>query len=235
MPHAATQLSQRAAEVALGVSFNAQSQAPDIPGASSRAVLLRHTAPLPAQSKAPDSYALRAYTEELLGSLNAQAQVPYDMSQALLDSHMLSLRAYMEMLLASFNAQEQAPDDILAQHRQWAPCLSVEIFRLCSQEPASLTTKQDTPHLSSHQVSQVSAPEFQFERVMILPYQGVSRFEFQLYCLRIPFVSQGVVCSHSGSLQVSWIFAVIVFKDPRGSTLFVSMYISLAFSIRRFA
>jgi hypothetical protein len=97
---------------------------------------------------------------------------------------------------------------------------------------ASLTTKQDTPHLSRHQVSQVSAPEFQFERVMILSYQGVSRFEFQLYCLRIPFVSQGVVCSHSASLQVSWTFAVIVFKDHRGCTLFVCMYISLTFSIR---
>jgi hypothetical protein len=97
------------------------------------------------------------------------------------------------------------------------------------------TLKQDTPHLFRHQVSQVSAPEFQFERVMILPYQGVSRFEFQLYCRRIPFVSQGVVCSHSPRLQVSWTFPVIVFEDPRGSTLFVSMYISLSFSIRRFA
>jgi hypothetical protein len=53
-----------------------------------------------------DSYALRACTEELLGSLNAQAQAPYDMSQALLDSHMLSLHAYMEILLGSFNDQE---------------------------------------------------------------------------------------------------------------------------------
>jgi hypothetical protein len=116
---------------------------------------------------------------------------------------MMSLRAYMEMLLSSFNDQEQALDDILDQHRQWDPCLSVENSRHCSQEPARLTTKQDTPHLSRHQVYQVSAPEFQFERVMILTYQGVSRFEFQLYCLRIPFVSQGVVCSHSADLQVS--------------------------------
>jgi hypothetical protein len=40
MPQAAPHLFQRAAEVVLGVSFNAQ--APDIPGASSRALLLRH-------------------------------------------------------------------------------------------------------------------------------------------------------------------------------------------------
>ncbi len=77
--------------------------------------------------------------------------------------------------------RKQAPDGFRAQHRQWAPCLSVENSRHCSQEPASLTTKQDTPHLSRHQVSQVSTPEFQFEHVIILPYQGVSRFEFQLY------------------------------------------------------
>jgi hypothetical protein len=100
------------------------------------------------------------------------------------------------------------------------------------QHRRNLTTKQDTPHFSRQQVSQVSAQELQFERVMIWPYQGVSRFECQLYCLRIPFASQGVVCSHSASLQVSWTFTVIVFKDPRGSTLFVSMYISLAFSLR---
>ncbi len=83
------------------VGSSTQSQAPDIPGASSRAVFLRHTAPLPAQSKAPDSYALCVYTEELLVSLNVQTQAPYNPSQALLDYHMLSLRAYMEILLAS--------------------------------------------------------------------------------------------------------------------------------------
>jgi len=90
-PHAAPQLFQRAAEVALGVSFNAQSQAPDIPGASSRAAFLRHTASLQAQSKAPDIISLRAYSEQLLGSLNAQAQAPDDPSLILLDFHLLSL------------------------------------------------------------------------------------------------------------------------------------------------
>ncbi len=50
MTQAAPHLFQRAAEVALGVSFNAQSQAPDIPGASSRAPFLRHTVSVQAQS-----------------------------------------------------------------------------------------------------------------------------------------------------------------------------------------
>jgi len=60
-------------------------------------------------------------------------------------------------------------------------------------------------------------------------YLGTSPTEFQVYCLQIPSVSQGVVCFHSVGLGCSWTFTVIVFKDPRGSTLFVSMYISLAF------
>ncbi len=43
-PQAAPQHFQRAAEVALGVSLNAQSQAPEIPGVSSRAAFWRRTA-----------------------------------------------------------------------------------------------------------------------------------------------------------------------------------------------
>ena len=79
----------RAEENALGASLNAQSQAQDIPGGSSSADFLRHTLYFRAQSKAPDIISLRAYSEQLLGSLNAQAQAPDDP---------LSLRAYIEML-----------------------------------------------------------------------------------------------------------------------------------------
>jgi hypothetical protein len=129
MPQAAPQLFQRAEVVALGVSFNAQSQVPDIPGASSRIPSLRHTASLQAQSKAPDIYSLRASTEELLASLNSQAQAPDDPSQILAsDFHLLSLRAYMEEFSASFNAQDQAPDDLHDQDRQCAPCIFVRKF-----------------------------------------------------------------------------------------------------------
>jgi hypothetical protein len=72
-----------------------------------------------------------------------------------------------------------------------------------------------------------------FVRHLRRPYQGVSRIEFFVCCLWIPEVRQGVVCSHSVGLGCSWIFTVIVFNDPCGSTLFVSMYISLALSLRR--
>ncbi len=79
-------------EVALGVSFNAQSQAPDIPGASSRDPFLRHTVSLQTQYKTPDIYSLRAYREEFLVSLNAHAQAPDDPSQTVVsDFHFLGI------------------------------------------------------------------------------------------------------------------------------------------------
>ncbi len=81
MPQTVPQLFQRAAELALGVSLNAQSQVPDIPGALSRTTFLRYTSSLQTHSKTPDIYSLRSYTEELLVSLNAQAQAPDDSSQ----------------------------------------------------------------------------------------------------------------------------------------------------------
>jgi hypothetical protein len=143
MPQAAPNLFRRAAEVAFGVSFNAQSQAPDIPGASSRALLLRHTASLQTQSKTPDVLSLRAYTEEFLASLNTQAQAPDDPSKTLVsDSHFLSLLAYMEELSASFNAQDQTPDDLHAQDRQCAPCIFVDYFRHGRPELVRFTTKK---------------------------------------------------------------------------------------------
>ena len=42
-------------------------------------------------------------------------------------------------------------------------------------------------------------------QLLILPYLGVSRTEFQFCCLRIRFVSQGVVCFRSVDLGI-WNF-----------------------------
>ena len=91
---------------------------------------------------------------------------------------------------------------------------------------ARLTTKHDIPHVSLQLVSQDSAQEL-FNRT-ILPNPVASEIEFQLCCLGTRFVRQGVVCSHSVGLGCSWTFTVIIFNDPRDSTLFVSMYISFA-------
>ena len=78
--HAASQIFLRAAEAALGVSFNAQSQAPDIPGISLRNALSLYCGSFNAQSKAPDipSPSLRASIQELSASFNAQDQAPDD-------------------------------------------------------------------------------------------------------------------------------------------------------------
>jgi hypothetical protein len=73
----------------------------------------------------------------------------------------------------------------------------------------------------------VSAQEL-FNRLMTLPYQGVSRIEFHVCCLWIQVVSQGVDCLHSVGLGCSWTFTVIIFNDQRCSTLSVSMYLSFA-------
>ena len=54
-------------------------------------------------------------------------------------------------------------------------------------------------------------------------FRGLSFF---VSCLWLPVVRQGVVCFHSVGLGCSWIFTAIVFNDPCGSTLSVSMYIS---------
>jgi hypothetical protein len=169
MTQAAPRLFQRAAEVALGVSFNAQSQAPDIPGASSRSPFLWHTVSVQTQSKAPDICSLRAYTEDLLASLNAQAQAPDDPSQTLVsDSHLLSLRRYMEEFSASLNTQDQAPDDLHAQDRQRAPCIFVENSHHDRPELLRLPTKQDVSYFSLQLVSQDSAQEF-LNRLMTCP------------------------------------------------------------------
>ena len=76
-------------------------------------------------------------------------------------------------------------------------------------------------------MSQDSAREL-FNRLMTLPYQGVSRIEFHVCYLWIPVVRQGVDCFYSVGLGCSWTFTVIIFNDQRGSTLFASMYISFA-------
>ena len=83
MPQAAPQLFHRTTEVALGVSLNAQSQAPDIPGVPSRAAFSRYAASLQAQALAPDIHllSLHTYMEELSDSFNTQDLAP-DISSA---------------------------------------------------------------------------------------------------------------------------------------------------------
>ena len=77
-PHATSQLFLRAAEAALGASFNTQSQAPDIPGISSRNQLTQYLGSFNAQSKAPDIPApsLRVSIQKLSVSFNSKSKLP---------------------------------------------------------------------------------------------------------------------------------------------------------------
>ena len=95
-----------------------------------------------------------------------------------------------------------------------------------SQVLARLHTKQVISHFFLQLVSQDSAQEL-FRRTIIAPYIGVSWIEFQ-FCLWTRFVSQGVGCLHSVDFGGSWTFPVIFLNVSRGSTLFVSLYISFA-------
>jgi hypothetical protein len=70
----------RVEEVTLGISFNTQSQAPDIPNISSRAAMIEYTLPLNTTQNDPDisSLPLRTLKQELSASLNAQSQAHDD-------------------------------------------------------------------------------------------------------------------------------------------------------------
>ncbi len=198
-------------------------QAPPIPS------VLRHTASLQDQSKAPDILSLRAITEAFLASLNAQAQAPDDPSPTFpSDCHLLSLRAFMQELSASFNAQDKAPDDLHSQDRQCAPCIFVDYSHHDRPELVRFTTKQNVSHPSLQLLSQDSVREL-FNRLMTLTYQGVSRIEFHVCYLWIPVVRQGVDCFYSVGLGCSWTFTVIIFNDQCGSTLFALLTPSLVF------
>ena len=70
----------RTVRVVFGVSLNAQSQTPDIPGIPLCAVSSRYEASLQTQALAPDIplVSLYAYMEELSSSFNVQDQSPDD-------------------------------------------------------------------------------------------------------------------------------------------------------------
>jgi hypothetical protein len=116
-------------------------------------------------------------------------------------------------------------NDSRGQDSHRAPCLIVDNLRKDNQVFPRFFTKNDILLFSPQLGSQDCTPEL-FNHI-ILSFHGFSCNEFQFCYLRTRFVSQGVVCLHSVGLVGSWTFTVITFNDPRGSTFFVSLYISL--------
>jgi hypothetical protein len=117
-------------------------------------------------------------------------------------------------------------NDSRGPDRQCAPWIFVDYLRKGSQVLARFLTKQDIPHLFFQLGSQDCTQEL--ISCINAPYLGASRYEFQFCCLWTRFVRQGVVCFLSDDLVGPWIFTVITFNDPRGSILFVSLYVSFA-------
>jgi hypothetical protein len=112
------------------------------------------------------------------------------------------------------------------QDSQYDPCIFVDNPRKGRQVLPRLHTTKVISHFSLQLVSQDSAQEL-FE-LSFSPNHDGSRIEFQFFCLLIRFVSQGVVCLHSVGFGGSWTFPVIFFNVPRGSTLFVHLYMLFA-------
>ena len=138
-------------------------------------------------------------------------------SQGVVCFHSVVLGGSWTFTVITFN-------DSRGHDRQRAPWIFVDNLRKVSQVLARFLTKQDILHFFLQLASQDCTQEL--FNCIILPYLGSSRYEFQFYCLRTRFFRQGVVCFLSVGLVGPWIFTVINFNDPRGSTLFVSLYIS---------
>ena len=114
-------------------------------------------------------------------------------------------------------------NDSRGPDRQCDPWIFVDYLHKGSQVLARFLTKQDIPHLFFQLGSQDCTQEL--IRCINTSYLGASRYEFQFCCLWTRFVSQVVVCFHSVGLVGSWTLTVLIFNDPRDSTLFVSLYI----------
>jgi hypothetical protein len=273
-PHTVSNHIARAEEAVLGASFNAQSQAPDIPGFLLHDVSSRYTTSLDLDFHL---VSFRVYMEELSVSFNTQDQAPDSYVQArrcvsfhipCKGSHVLTrLLTKQEILhlflrLVSQDSTQELFRLTIASYfgvlwiefqlcclwirfvtqgvvcflivgfgghtliSQYDPRFFVDNLRKDIQVLARLHTKQVISHFFLQLVSQDSAQEL--FRHTIVPYRGVSRIEFEFCFLWTPFVSQGVVCLHRVGCGGSWTFTVIYLNVSRGSTLFVSLYISFA-------
>jgi hypothetical protein len=116
--------------------------------------------------------------------------------------------------------------------------ISVEKPRHSSQVLVRLLTKNDIPYLLLQLVSQDSVQDL-FYRIKTLTYRSSHDLSFMfvvcevvyyesMSTVRIRFVSQGVFSTCSVVLGISCTFSVIFFNDSRGSTLFISLYMSFA-------
>ena len=243
----------RAEEATLGVSFNAQSQAPDIPDIPSRAERVEYSWSLNATALAIPSPSLRASKQELVVSLNAQAQAPdipgFSIRAAIAqytaslqaqtkapdipsrsakapDIPSRSLRASKHELSASLNAQAEAPDDPCPLHPHVAP----REYGLTSS-----VSNQVLPRFASMRHSHPSFPYASHDHAHLLTcrsleqsYTGNVRLEVFVRRLLIRIVSQGVACVFSVGLGGCLLDRMCFFTYPCDYTLYIFLYLSFA-------
>ena len=236
-PPAFSQRFVRVEEAALGVSFNTQSQAPDILGISSRSDFSQYSASLQVQSKVPDIHllSLRASTEELLTSFNSQDQSPddpYSQDRQCTPCDFVKNPLHCSQVLSRLPVRVstkscQMSFDLLSSSLHFPVRTSPASPQASSRKEFDVNWEGVS---TTHDGVNWTPSTGSLARLLnqALPHPGFSRSEFHVLCLRIRLDSQSVVCVHSVGLGSSWTFLVIFLNDSRGFTLFISLYISFA-------
>jgi hypothetical protein len=191
----------RAEDSTLGISFNAQSQAPDIPNISSRAAIIEYTLSLNATQNDPDisRLPLRGLQQELSVSLSTQSQAPDD----------------------PFHAQDSscAPRDSLYNSPSISQALQMLPTRIFTAPFLPQTVSQDLTDLTHLPPS----------RIQKTPYQGFWRSEVHfLRRLRIRFVRQDLACVYSDGFGCCFLIWVCFFNDSRWSIIHTILFVSFA-------
>jgi hypothetical protein len=140
--------------------------------------------------------------------------------------HRRKLRATVIWCIVSINISVKVLMILNTQDHQCVPRDFVTNPRHSSQGISRLHTKDDILYLLLQLTSQDSGQELIYH-IQTLSYPEVSWSEFHVRCLRIRFVSQGVVCVCSVGLGSSWTFRWFSFQ----CFSFISFLIHHSFSV----
>jgi hypothetical protein len=188
----------RAEEATLGISFNSQSQAPDIPNISSHTAMKEYNLSLNATQNDPDisRLPLRGLKQELSVSLNTQFQAPDD----------------------TFHAQDssRAPRDSLYNSPFINQVFQMLPTRFFTAPSLPQTVSQDLTHLPPSRIQKTSYQGFWSSEVHVLRR------------LRIRFVRQDLVCVYGDVCGCCFLIWVCFFNDSRWSIIHTFLFVSFA-------
>ena len=194
----------RAEEDDLGVSFNTQSQTPDIPGISSHEAFSYYTSSLQAQSKAPDIqfFSLCVSTEDLLLS-GLPLRVSTKPCQVSVDCPFSSPQIPDHIPPTSYQVLSRKGFD--DNWEEFSSVIDVVNWTPSTGYLPRLPTKHTVLHLTFQFVSQGNVQELPIHN-QDSPYPDFWWFEFHVVCLRFRLDSQSLVDVHSVDLGFSWFF-----------------------------